>query len=486
MKKSFARAIGFVMAAVTLFNTCSFAAADAPAVEETTEKAAEEIKEQAVTPDVPYKTVELDENDPNYYKELLAAEYYNYKYIRSYPTLYENEGWASYQGKANILGQINADELTDSDKEKIKAAKEAREALVQLIPFEKEVYYIWGDYAPVIQEEHKWDDSKWDNEDFRPFLVPYLVEDQSKAKGTLLIVSGGGNQTRSNQVEGYMVCPAFVEQGYNCFLLQRRVDPYNGDETGLDLQRSIRWIRAHAEEFGLGGMDVIGAAGFSGGGGNVRTLISKYYGDITPDKFDPNYKPDEIDAINSDIDVAMIIYSGRALETENPKLPHIFIAVGEDDSFDGSIELFQQVKKIRNVNPELHIYGQNGHGFGAGLLGTSSMLWIPSADMYMQKVMGKAESKFDGEIPAEYTKTQTVTYGGFPIGETKVDVYLNDANTMIYVAFFAWGTEQIVEGMLQGDGVIVTYDKEGYLGRNGDVPKIYAICDPEAWVPVER
>ena len=50
-------------------------------------------------------------------------------------------------------------------------------------------------------------------------------------------------------------------------------------------------------------------------------MLQKFYGDITPDQFDPSYVCDEIDAVNSDVDVAHIIYSAGKLETENPHLP---------------------------------------------------------------------------------------------------------------------------------------------------------------------
>lgn len=446
--------------------------------------------------DVPVKTVDLPKTDPSYYAELWAAEVYNFKMIRSLPTLYEEAGWTKYQGLANNLLTYNPDELTDANKTRILETLNAREAMVQVIPFEGingEVLYIWDEDMPILTEnvQEKFDLSHWDNSDFAPYLVPYLVEDQSEAKGTLIIVSGGGNQTRSNAVEGYVVCPAFVEQGYNCFLLQRRVAPYTADEIAMDVQRAIRFVRYYADDWGLGGMDVIGAAGFSGGAGNLRNLINKFYGDITPDQFDTDYICDEIDAMNSDLDVAMFIYGGGTLETENPNIPHIFIAVGEDDSIaEGAIPFYLQLKsgekQFSKVNPELHIYSQNGHGFGAGIEGTSSILWIDSADLYMQKVMGKAEKAYDGEIPVEYTMTQKVTYQ-FMNMDVEVTVCIDDTHGKYYIAFVAFNDTQIVEGVLINDRVAsVTYDRSGYISRNNDHAKIWELVDQGAWEPIAR
>lgn len=453
--------------------------------------------------DVPYKTVSLEETDPNYYKELWAAEVYNYKMIKDYPTLYVASVWDDYLTAANTLAAMNPDALTEANIATLKGAKAAREIMNknQIKPFSDglngEVIYIRDEgNMPTTTEnvEQGFNIDSWDNSDFKPFIIPYLVADQSKAKGNLIVLSGGGNETRSNAIEGYMVSPAFVKQGYNCFLLQRRVEPYNNDDIVMDLQRAIRYVRYYGENvWNLGAMDILAATGFSGGAGNICTLLEKYYGNITPDTMDKNYQCDAIDAVNSDLDVALPIYSGRKLDTENPNMPHIFTAVGEDDGLGGQVpgqgiwELYVQMKTderyAETVNPEIHIYGENGHGFGSGLYGTSSMLWIPSADMYIQKVMGKAEPQYTGEIPAKYTLKQTVTVTWLPIGDTDVTVYVTPDHASCFIAFYAWADNIQIEATLVNDHVAsVTYDNKGYFGE--DAAKIYDLCDQGAWLPV--
>lgn len=473
MKKVFS----LILALVMLLSVCSLAAAEAFV-------------------GAPYKTVALEESDPNYYKELWAAGVYNYKMVRNYPTLYKQEAWDAAQSNGNLLLTMNPDELTDTDKAKILAAKESFDALAanQIKPFEGidgEVLYIWGDKMPITTEnvQEGFNIDMYDNADFRPFLIPYLVEDQSQAKGTLIILSGGGNSTRSNPNEAYKVAPGFLELGYNCFVLQRRVQPYNNNDIVMDLQRSIRYIKYHATEWGLDlEGTLIGAAGFSGGAGNLSTQIKTFYGNVTPDQFDPTYVCDEIDAVNSDLDIAMPIYSGGPLETENPNIPHIFQAVGVDDRTTSAIALYEQLTtdpKFAKVETELHLYAMNGHGFGAGNAGTSSMLWIPSADMFMQKVMGYAEVSYEGEIPAEYVVTQDILVEWFPIGATTVNVYTTADRGKVLYTFFGWGDMITVEGILIGNRVAdVTYDSVGYF--TADAPKMWELVDPAAWVPVTR
>lgn len=447
--------------------------------------------------DLPFKTVELEESDPNYYVELLAAEIYNYKMIRNYPTLFDKEAWDLAQTAGNLLLTMDSANLTDEEKATIVAARDAVAVLsqVQLKPFggiDGEVLYIWGDDMPVTTEnvEAGFTVASYDNSDFRPFLVPYLLAEPASAKGTLIVLSGGGNTSRSNPGEAYKVAPAFNELGYNCFVLQRRVEPYNNEDIVMDLQRSIRYIKYHASEWGIDLENtLLAATGFSGGAGNLCTLMERFYGDITPDAFDSDYVCDEIDAVNSDLDVAIPIYSGRPLETDNPNLPHIFTAVGADDNlsgrngYDQCINMFLQMREIPNVNPELHVYAQNGHGFGPGNPGTSSMSWIPTADLYMQKVMGLAEVNYEGEIPEEYVLTQDILVDWFPVGDTTVNVYTNADQSKFLYTFFAFGDNIMVEGILINNHVAdVTYDSAGYF--EADAPRMWELVVPSAWVPV--
>lgn len=243
-----------------------------------------------------------------------------------------------------------------------------------------------------------------------------------------------------------------------------------------------------------GGMNIdgtlIGAAGFSGGAGNLCSQIEKFYGDITPNQFDASYVCDEIDAVNADLDVAMPIYSGRVLDTENPNIPHIFTAVGADDGiggrngYDSCWSMFLQMREIPGNNPEVHVYAQNGHGFGAGNKGTTSTTWIPTADIYMQKVTGHADMKFEGEIPAEYTMTQDILVDWFPVGDVTVNVYTTSDQSKVFYTFFAWNENHALEGsLINGHVADVTYGSSGYF--KNDVPKMWELVDPAAWTPVK-
>ena len=468
--------LAFVMAVAMLLGMCSMAGA-----------------ENEVIQNPPYKFVELSEDDPAYWQAEWEAQVYNYKMIRNFPTLYPKDIWDAAQNNGGLTLNMNPEALTDANKDQIRAAKEAIAVLAdnQLKPFcdgiNGEVLYIWGDKMPITTpaENLQFSLEIYDNADFVPYIIPYLLENPGEAKGTIIVLSGGGNSTRSNPNEGYRVAPGFNELGYNCILLQRRVAPYNNDDIVMDLQRTVRFVKYYAKDWGIDlEGTLLAVSGYSGGGGNIRTLFTKFYGDITPDQFDASYVCDEIDKVNSDVDIAHIIYSGGPFQTENPNIPHLFIAVGADDGWNGSIEMFKQAYEM-GLDPELQIYAMNGHGFGAGNAGTTSMLWMQSCDMYMQKVMGYAEVSYEGEVPAEYTLTQDIMVGWFPIGETKVNVYTNAERSKVLFTFFGWGENIMVEGLLINNRVAdVTYDSVGYF--SADAPKMWELVDPAAWVPVTK
>lgn len=434
----------------------------------------------------PVKIVDVPADDPAYYEKLHEAELYNYKLIRNLLTMYEKDGWNAYRDACVTLDKMDPKALTDENKETLLHAKELRESLTQLIPYSQAALFIWDEeQMPVLTENVSglFAAESFDNADFRPFLIPYLMEEPSEAKGNIILISGGGNMLRGTEAQDTV--PYFVDLGYNCFVLHRRVEPYGADEIAMDLQRAIRYVKYHGESMGLGGLDVIGAAGFSGGGGNINTLLEKFYGDITPDQFDPNYICDEIDAVNSDLQIAMLLYSGRPLETENPNIPHLFIAVGEADSigFDNSIEMFKWAQGLSN-HPELHVFGNCTHGFGPGISGTSASTWTMAADLYIQHNILKPEMY--ESVPDEYCLKQTVVANWFSktVGDIEVTVYVNSDHSKFFLTFEGWGTAHQIEGILVGDNVAgVTFDSSGFF--TNDAPKMFALADPMAWEPVE-
>jgi len=183
-----------------------------------------------------------------------------------------------------------------------------------------------------------------------------MNKDQSKVKGNMICVAGGGYFLRANYEEAYPAAEYFNSIGYNAFVLQRRVAPYAPLDSSLDLQRSVRYLRYHAKALGIVKTEIMLSVGFSGGGGTILGAVKNYYGDVLPTITYPDYVPDDVDMLNSDMNAIILIYSARGkINTKNPNFPAIFAASGSDDPMfnTGMGEFFESARRY-NKNVEMH------------------------------------------------------------------------------------------------------------------------------------
>ena len=204
-------------------------------------------------------------------------------------------------------------------------------------------------------------------------------------------------KVRANLTESYPASGVFNDLGYNVFIVQRRVEPYSDTDIFMDYQRAVRMVRYYAEKEGYGGADMIAGIGWSGGGFTVTGAISNCYGDLTQvDIGASNYVTDEIDAVNSDLDVAMIIYGsgGQPISEANTNWPAFYICSGTADHLvpvEGSQKLYDSVKT--EVPALLNLIEGAGHGYGVGLPPAVTIVdgcaeWPAQADVFMQENLG--------------------------------------------------------------------------------------------------
>lgn len=353
---------------------------------------------------------ESDSAEVNF-DELLATELEQVKYITNRPTAYTKETFDAYAALAAPVQflTMGGNELPEEMQGIVFGLAQAREAL-QLADGvtdpEETIWYIWGDQMAQAADADSYSfDGYWDNPGFRPFLVPYLLDDQSQVKGNIILISGGGYQQRANRWEGYPAAEAFNDLGYNCYVLQRRVEPFTPEDAALDLQRSIRYLRFHAEEYGIAQIDNLAAAGYSGGGSTINQCVEMFYGDVLPSSYYPEYQDDEIDAVNSDLANVILVYSAAPLETENPNIPNAFIINGIDDEYtdlyENSYKAIQYYRE-QGVRYEVHFFSDAGHGFGNGfgLNATTYVdqdvanvkVWPALADTFLQIQSGQLEN----------------------------------------------------------------------------------------------
>ena len=142
--------------------------------------------------------------------------------------------------------------------------------------------------------------------------------------------------------------------------------------------------------------------GWSGGCRTLFGAVNYCYGDITPADFDSDYIPDEIDAVNSDLDVALALYGmGYDTEADNKKLPAFYICAGTIDSTvdpQNSYDLYDWL--IENgYDAELNMIEGAEHGFGVGLPPATGQApgtdeWPMHADEFMQAHLGYQSEQY--------------------------------------------------------------------------------------------
>ncbi len=286
--------------------------------------------------------------------------------------------------------------------------KTIRESMVKIAEPAETVWDIWEDDMAVEDPlpTEGWDIS-YDNPGFRPFLNPYLLEDQTQVKGNVVIIAGGGSTHRNNVVEGYPVAEFFNENGYNAYVLQRRVNPYATADQVLDLTRAIRYIRYYAEEKGIAKTDIMITCGFSAGAMNIMSAIAA--GNATPDSVYPQYVCDEIDAVDASMTIALPIYGmiatgyGPDLDfSKADKLPAVFGVVGHKDGL--ATILYQSIAICAKTFSDFSFYvapdAPHGVGLGTGTRNyvnafTQYAQWPEMAINFIESRLGLQETTYD-------------------------------------------------------------------------------------------
>lgn len=187
-----------------------------------------------------------------------------------------------------------------------------------------------------------------------------------KANGAAMIVApGGGNTQLVIDKEGWEMADWLNSIGVAAFVLKYRLAKAPGvtytlpGEVYADAARSVRLVRAHAEEWHLDPKR-IGFSGFSAGG-QVAGMIETKFDAGNPSATDP------VEHQSSRPDFNVIIYPGaRPNGFPVPKdAPPAFLVCADDDRSHVEVTAkFYLELEAAHVPAELHIYASGGHGFG--------------------------------------------------------------------------------------------------------------------------
>jgi acetyl esterase/lipase len=240
---------------------------------------------------------------------------------------------------------------------------------------QQERIYLWKEgNIPTITKYSESGNRYADPPGFRPDMIEIPIMQGTKVKGAVILCSGGAFAFRNNRGEGLPVAEALSKPGYQCFVVNYRLNPYTMQEGALDLARAVRYVRSHAGDYGIKKED-IAVMGFSAGGILCGELLLNFDGTVNGSAIDSSYKPDELDKISADASAVGMIYSfyGRlsvaSTDVEKFKasdLPPAYFLYGTRDPFVSQFEACVKALQQAGVQVESHALQGMPHGFGAG------------------------------------------------------------------------------------------------------------------------
>jgi len=234
----------------------------------------------------------------------------------------------------------------------------------------------------------------------RPQDVPTLTivgTDGTPSFGTAVIVApGGGYKGLATRLEGRQVADWFAAQGVTAFVLTYRLTPfgYRYPSQLQDAQRAVRWVRAHAADYGID-PHRIGMIGFSAGG-HLTTMAEALFDAGDPKAVDPiereSSRPDfavlgyavtDLDSMGKDLDVAGPHPGAAALRALAPirnvraDTPPTFIFHTSTDEMvaPSNATRFYDALRMAKVPAEMHIFAEGRHGLGLGGSNAALSAW---------------------------------------------------------------------------------------------------------------
>ncbi len=285
-----------------------------------------------------------------------------------------------------------------------------------------------GDKAPMSGMVNLWNKGRIpsvtknvnnsDGPDFIPNMEVFTVAQDVMPKGAVMICPGGAFIFRSIQNEGYEVADMFTALGYQCFVVNYRIQPYNMQESATDLQRAIRYVRAHAADYRINAEN-IALVGFSAGGILNGEVLLNWRDLKNASSLDNSYQPDELDNVPVSACAVGMIYSfyGRLSVSMNnvetlraANLPPAFYCWGTRDGFASQFTQNSNAVREAGCTVETHILQNYPHGYGTG--GNASV-WGNDFDAFLTPIMQRNTTEVKTvAATAANGKTEYYTLGG--------------------------------------------------------------------------
>ena len=201
-----------------------------------------------------------------------------------------------------------------------------------------------------------------------PSLTVFAPPADKNTHTAVIVVPGGGHQNLVFNEEGIKPAQYLQSQGVTAFALKYVLareagSPYSieGDAQS-DLVRAVRYVRAHAAEYGVD-PNRIGVMGFSAGG-ELTSMVA-----FNPKAADPN-AADPIDRVNARPDFLIEIYPGPLgiPPTVFSAPPPAFLLTAWDDKMGvADTDVIENMYRAwPDVSLERHVLSGGQHGFNMG------------------------------------------------------------------------------------------------------------------------
>ena len=237
-----------------------------------------------------------------------------------------------------------------------------------------DIIYLWNeDNMPTETTYVENNGNYFDDPDFRPYMTVYEVPEDVEIKGAVLVSPGGAFMFRSEIQEGSNVAEEFAKRGYVAFVVHYRVRPFTEEESGIDIARAIKYVRYHAQDYGIP-TDNISVVGFSAGGIANGHAVLEFGDTVNGTVIDSSYVPDDIDSVSSTPNAIVMGYAfyGRlsvadlnASTFQDITLPPTYYVYGTRDPFYNQFNRQVHLLEELNKDIEVQVLDNYPHGFGA-------------------------------------------------------------------------------------------------------------------------
>lgn len=223
---------------------------------------------------------------------------------------------------------------------------------------------LWPNGAPGVgrrQNEPEIAKDYWVRNVNNPSLTVFRPQRQNGA--AVIVIPGGAHKLLVWTTEGVNVAHALNRYGLTAFVLKYRLareqgSPYSIEDAVTDVRRAVRWVRAHAGEYGVDPKR-IGIMGFSAGG----ELVSLEADNLPKTQAQP---ADAVDSFSDRPDFQVLVFPGPLGTPANDiaHAPPAFITAGSKDDCCAApaVALYEQLR-TGGRDAELHMYAGAGHAF---------------------------------------------------------------------------------------------------------------------------